>query len=734
MHDGKAPGRASRGGVFPCQWPLCARSGQAPAGVSGQSTIRWCAISAQEMAKCNAMAQAFNSVAIRPTIQCVSDVSVEGCAQKIGKNQVDAFSMSAKDIYTLGEETNFKIAAGETSADGEGTTYYAVAVVKKTNPDININTLKGRKTCHTGKGRTAGWNMPLGYLIDQGKMSVMGCNIPQGVADFFNASCIPGSKGDPPSLCQLCKGNNDGQFVCDNTDKERYYAYNGAFRCLAEDAGEVAFVKHTTVMENTDGNGDLAWTTGLKSLDYELLCRDGTRAPVREHRRCHLVRVPARGIVVKSDISGTVVYNMLTEGLSGFPIFQPGEFGSNLLFSDSSTKFLRPEYDDPKAWMGSIYYSTLKAMDCIPAEMPQSLRWCVLSSGEQQKCVDMAEAFSAKSLVPTIQCVMGSSVDDCMKKIQADAITLDGGYIYTAGKSYGLVPAAGESYTGDSDGSMYYAVAVVKKSNSDITTLENLRGKSSCHTGYGRTAGWNIPMGLLIEKGLIRPAQSDEDYLIGHNMSDLLRLCLPHILFSAFIQKPVSANMKTPLLFNSICIRCLAKGAGEVAFIKHTTVFQNTDGNSGETWATDLQSKDFQLLCPHGSRAEVIQYAHCNLARVPSHAVMVRPDTNIYALYGLLDKAQVRLTGSDTGSAFKMFDSSKYQGSDLIFKDSTVSMIGVAERKTYDKWLGQGYMDSLTNMDTVFPAPGSDELHLPLGVRRHVLTQPSPLSMFQAQS
>ena len=49
--------------------------------------------------------------------------------------------------------------------------------------------------------------------------------------------------------------------------------------------------------------------------------------------------------------------------------------------------------------------------------------------------------------------------------------------------------------------SCYYAVAVVRKDTG--FSIDQLKGKKSCHTGIGKTAGWNVPIGTLLNRGQI---------------------------------------------------------------------------------------------------------------------------------------------------------------------------------------------------------------------------------------
>ncbi|XP_072266199.1 serotransferrin-B-like [Pyxicephalus adspersus] len=129
-------------------------------------------------------------------------------------------------------------------------TYYAVAVVKKNNKDITWNNLKGKKSCHTAVGRTAGWNIPVGLINKKNN----NCDI----GSYFSQSCAPGSDSNS-NLCQLCIGDPQKPLAntkCSPSDAEAYYGYSGALRCLVE-KGDVAFVKHTTIFENTEGKEPL---------------------------------------------------------------------------------------------------------------------------------------------------------------------------------------------------------------------------------------------------------------------------------------------------------------------------------------------------------------------------------------------------------------------------------------------------------------------------------------------
>ncbi|XP_015284559.1 PREDICTED: melanotransferrin-like [Gekko japonicus] len=687
------------------------------------SLLRWCTVSDQELAKCSDMSKAFAGASLLPLLACVNGGSTSTCTSMINASLADVATLDGGTIYQAGKEYNLKPVVGEAYGQDLGTSYYAVAVVRA-NSTLTIGSLRGARTCHTGINRTVGWNVPVGFLIDSGRMALMGCQVPKAVGEYFSASCVPGASGDryPPSLCQLCKGDGAGQGKCDPSPRELYYDYAGAFRCLVEEAGEVAFVKHSTVTDAIQGPAPPSWAQKLQPGDFRLLCRDGSRAEVTEWRRCHLARVPAHAVVARQDTAGSLVFHLLDQGQqrfngesSSFQMFDSVAYGGkNLLFKDSTTQLVPIEEETYQAWLGKEYLHAVRGLDCDPTRLPRSLRWCVLSTEEIWKCSQMATAFKDRNLKPEIQCVSAASPEQCMERIQKrdiDAVTLAGKDIYMAGKKYGLVPAAGENYTDGDTSNTYYAVAVVSRNVSNAFTIHELKGKRSCHTGYGRMAGWNIPVGLLLRRGLIQAQgcnilQAVSSYFSASCVPTARRDGYPASLCELCIgdsngNHKCSASDQERYYGYTGAFRCLAEHRGDVAFVKHSSVFENTDGNNTASWASQLRSEDFQLLCPNGARAEVRQFARCHWGQVPARAVMVHPDTNALAVYGLLSKAQDFFGDDYNGHGFKMFDSSDFQGADLIFRDSTTEIVPVGVKTTYASWLETQFLESLEGLESL---------------------------------
>jgi len=84
--------------------------------------------------------------------------------------------------------------------------------------------------------------------------------------------------------------------------------------------------------------------------------------------------------------------------------------------------------------VGPEVHERLRTLNKCPL---QQARWCVISDYEMTKCENMIMAFAAKNLKPDLNCVKGTSVQDCMHMIStgdADLITLDAADVYVAGK------------------------------------------------------------------------------------------------------------------------------------------------------------------------------------------------------------------------------------------------------------------------------------------------------------
>ena len=187
---------------------------------------------------------------------------------------------------------------------------------------------------------------------------------------------------------------------------------------------------------------------------------------------------------------------------------------------------------------------------------------------------------------------------------------MDGAAAWVGWQQYGLDALAADQ---KSDGRTFYNAhaVVLKDSEMAAAYLDDddstdpfslLAGKTSCHTGWLKSAGMLLPMGFLIGNGYADVVGDTDDI-------ESLR----NTVYNFFSENASIPESGTTYSSYSGAVRCLSEGVGDVAFVKDSTVAgycgnENTDDN--EEWC--LPEEDYILLPSYGS--------------APSHPVMFNPD------------------------------------------------------------------------------------------------------------
>ncbi|XP_073481649.1 serotransferrin-like [Aquarana catesbeiana] len=648
------------------------------------NNVRWCVKSEIELKKCKDVSQTCGGD--QATLSCVLKGSVDDCLKAIADDTADAICLDAGEVYKGSlNPYNLRPVAAEnygTEKDPD-TCYYAVALAKESSTFM-FKDLKGKRTCHTAVGRAAGWTSPVGTLISQGWVKWDGPEsqpVEKAFAAFVSGACAPGAK--EPVLCKQCKGAPDKK--CKASESAPYYGYAGARLCLKEDKGDVAFVKHVLPEEFHKG--------------YVLLCLDNTRQPVEKYKECFWTRIPAHAVVTvdrEDKIRSVTQFLEEAQKKTECKLFS-SPHGHDLMFKDSATGVITlPKKMDTFLFLGSAFTSANKALSNeLEPPSEKSIRWCTQSTEEKDKCDNWSVASEG-----SIECIKASDAEECITKVlkgEADAVTLDGGYLYTAGVC-GLVPAMQEIYDAEACKQKrenikgtYYAVAVIKKKDKEIS-MKNLRGAKSCHTALRRTAGYNIPAGFIQKEFKVCDLSTffKESCIPGADVkSNLCSLC------GGDEKTKCLPNNKEPYYGYDGALRCLIE-KGQVCFVKHTTVDELIENEKSPAWAKGVKKDDLELLCPDGSHKPITEYESCNLALVPAHAVVTTPNRKDIVVRVLIKQQEQFGRNVGPNPPFQMFVSEKRK--DQLFKDSTQCLTEVKE-KTMNDYLGKPYSDAIENLN-----------------------------------
>lgn len=124
------------------------------------------------------------------------------------------------------------------------------------------------------------------------------------------------------------------------------------------------------------------------------------------------------------------------------------------------------------------------------------------------------DLMNKRSEVATIECVAGRDRVDCLdivERREADFMAVDPEDLYIAFKKKDddfSVFSDIRTLEEEQAEFRYEGILLVKK-NSGINSLSDLKGKKSCHTGYGRNVGYKIPITKLKKHGVFKVDENE---------------------------------------------------------------------------------------------------------------------------------------------------------------------------------------------------------------------------------
>jgi ABC-type phosphate/phosphonate transport system substrate-binding protein len=451
--------------------------------------------------------------------------------------------------------------------------------------------LAGKTSCHTGWLKSAGMLLPMGFLIGNGYANVIGDpndieSLRSTVLNFFSEdSSIPDS-GTP------------------------YYSYSGAVKCLSEGVGDVAFAKDSTISSycgNTDATENEEWC--LPEDDYVLLPSYGA--------------APSHPVMYNPELLDAELIASVQDALVGMKDSEEGQSVlTNVLNTPSIVKTTAQEhlssYGDLVKDLPGIqsYFGDKFGISDTVTPTVSNIR-IAFEVKDDYTDVDLnpqllADYVAAETGVEVTLYPVSSegAIIEALRFGHADIAFMDGGSAWMGWKEYGLAAMAADM---KSDGRTYYDAHAVVLNGSEMANayldgddstdpFALLEGKTSCHTGWLKSAGMLLPMGHLISEGYAPVVGSEDDI-------ESLR----STIYSYFNEDASIPDSGTPYASYSGAVRCLSEGVGDVAFVKDSTIASycgNEDAAENEDWCLD--EDEYILLPSYGS--------------APSHPVMYNPD------------------------------------------------------------------------------------------------------------